>query len=202
VTEHWYQLLYRLSTMYMSPQGTLAEGHLVLRYQLHHPQRGHRRAGRYGWEGRLEYHCQSVGHEDDSGQHRSGLPVHPPSTDCKYCTLFNVRLQPAHRVATYAPHTGCCTIKLRFRVLQESAWVGLRPGRAPLRLESEVVGNTPVVHCYGHGGSGITLGMGCAEDVVVNHVAPRLGLPLRAAGAKMAAPVAAAKVEFRPRSRL
>jgi glycine/D-amino acid oxidase-like deaminating enzyme len=122
------------------------------------------------------------------------------------CVTFH--LQPVHRTVFpwpfqygwRAPYAGCCTINCS--VLQESAWVGLRPGRAPLRLESEVVGNTPVVHCYGHGGSGITLGMGCAEDVVVNHVAPRLGLPLRPAGAKMAAPVAAVKVEFRPRSRL
>jgi hypothetical protein len=72
--------------------------------------------------------------------------------------------------------------------------VGLRPGRAPLRLESEVVSNTPIVHCYGHGGSGITIGMGCAEDAVANHVVPRLKLP--AAGGS---PV---RVEFRPRSKL
>lgn len=85
--------------------------------------------------------------------------------------------------------------------------MGLRPGRAPLRLESEEVSGTPVVHCYGHGGSGITLAMGCADDVVLNHVGPRLGLTPRPAGAKMAATTTTAaagkvKVEFRPRSRL
>lgn len=57
-------------------------------------------------------------------------------------------------------------------------WAGLRPGRTPLRLESERSGNGRglglVVHCYGHGGSGITLAMGCAEDVVINHIAPFL----------------------------
>ena len=86
---------------------------------------------------------------------------------------------------------------------QESAWVGLRPGRAPLRLESEIVSGVPVVHCYGHGGSGITLGMGCAEVVLNDHVVPRLGLtrkPTNFAG-KCAAPVQV-KVQFRPRSRL
>ncbi|MEV8615278.1 FAD-dependent oxidoreductase [Amycolatopsis sp. NPDC051373] len=39
--------------------------------------------------------------------------------------------------------------------------VGLRPGRPSVRLER--VGD--IVHCYGHGGAGITLAWGCAEDV-------------------------------------
>ena len=56
----------------------------------------------------------------------------------------------------------------------ESVWVGLRPGRTPLRLDSEVVPlgdrKVVVVHCYGHGGSGITLAMGCADDIVRNHL--------------------------------
>lgn len=78
--------------------------------------------------------------------------------------------------------------------------MGLRPGRAPLRLESEVVDTVPVVHCYGHGGSGITLAMGCANDAVRNHVAPRLGLPVQnSAQITGASPI---RVEFRPRSRL
>ncbi|MFI7549123.1 FAD-dependent oxidoreductase [Micromonospora sediminimaris] len=43
--------------------------------------------------------------------------------------------------------------------------VGLRPGRPSVRLEVEVTGRGPVVHCYGHGGAGVTLSYGCAEDV-------------------------------------
>jgi D-amino-acid oxidase len=39
--------------------------------------------------------------------------------------------------------------------------VGLRPFRREVRLER--VGE--VVHCYGHGGAGITLAWGCAADV-------------------------------------
>jgi hypothetical protein len=31
-----------------------------------------------------------------------------------------------------------------------------------------------VCHNYGHGGSGITLAMGCADDIVKNHVEPFL----------------------------
>ncbi|MET8850532.1 FAD-dependent oxidoreductase [Amycolatopsis sp. NPDC004625] len=39
--------------------------------------------------------------------------------------------------------------------------VGLRPFRREVRLERE----GDVVHCYGHGGAGITLAWGCAADV-------------------------------------
>jgi D-amino-acid oxidase len=40
--------------------------------------------------------------------------------------------------------------------------VGLRPGRPTVRLERE----GEVVHCYGHGGCGVTVSWGCADDVV------------------------------------
>jgi D-amino-acid oxidase len=34
-----------------------------------------------------------------------------------------------------------------------------------VRLESEVHGSSRVVHCYGHGGAGVTLSWGCADEV-------------------------------------
>lgn len=44
--------------------------------------------------------------------------------------------------------------------------VGLRPGRDVVRLEKEAQPNGKVVvHNYGHGGAGITLSWGCAEEV-------------------------------------
>jgi D-amino-acid oxidase len=43
--------------------------------------------------------------------------------------------------------------------------VGLRPGRPQVRLETERRPAGPVVHCYGHGGAGITLSWGCADDI-------------------------------------
>jgi len=49
------------------------------------------------------------------------------------------------------------------RVLRHK--VGLRPVRPSVRLEEERVGSTRVVHCYGHGGAGVTLSWGCAADV-------------------------------------
>lgn len=39
--------------------------------------------------------------------------------------------------------------------------VGLRPVRSTVRLERE----GRVVHCYGHGGAGVTLSWGCADEV-------------------------------------
>ncbi|UMP03940.1 FAD-dependent oxidoreductase [Amycolatopsis sp. EV170708-02-1] len=42
------------------------------------------------------------------------------------------------------------------------AKVGLRPFRPEVRLERE----GRVVHCYGHGGAGITVAWGCADDVL------------------------------------
>jgi D-amino-acid oxidase len=42
--------------------------------------------------------------------------------------------------------------------------VGLRPGRPEVRLEREDGPGVPVVHNYGHGGSGVTLSWGCAGE--------------------------------------
>ena len=51
-----------------------------------------------------------------------------------------------------------------------STWAGLRPVRAAaaggVRLELER-GTTPVVHNYGHGGSGVVVSWGCAADVAL-----------------------------------
>jgi len=44
--------------------------------------------------------------------------------------------------------------------------VGLRPGRPRVRLEAEQVGQTTVIHDYGHDGSGVFWSWGCAADVV------------------------------------
>lgn len=52
-------------------------------------------------------------------------------------------------------------------------WAGLRPGRTRVRLELEILParggdsnkDMQVIHCYGHGGAGVTIGMGCAIDV-------------------------------------
>jgi D-amino-acid oxidase len=45
--------------------------------------------------------------------------------------------------------------------------VGLRPVRSAVRLEAvrRPAGGT-IVHCYGHGGAGVTLSWGCADEVL------------------------------------
>ena len=44
--------------------------------------------------------------------------------------------------------------------------VGLRPARSSVRLETQRRDDGAVVHCYGHGGCGVTLSWGCADDVL------------------------------------
>ena len=46
------------------------------------------------------------------------------------------------------------------------ARVGLRPVAPEVRLAASDVGGRPVVTCYGHGGAGVTLSWGCADEVV------------------------------------
>lgn len=44
--------------------------------------------------------------------------------------------------------------------------VGLRPARSAVRLETVPGQAGAVVHCYGHGGAGVTLSWGCADEVL------------------------------------
>jgi D-amino-acid oxidase len=44
--------------------------------------------------------------------------------------------------------------------------VGLRPARPAVRLETVQTERGATVHCYGHGGAGVTLSWGCAAEVV------------------------------------
>lgn len=44
--------------------------------------------------------------------------------------------------------------------------VGLRPGRRVIRLEAEIPAEGKlIIHNYGHGGAGVTVAWGCAEEV-------------------------------------
>jgi D-amino-acid oxidase len=58
----------------------------------------------------------------------------------------------------------------RVRVVEHK--VGLRPGRPTVRLEVEEVEGRRVVHNYGHGGAGVTLSWGCAEEAAALATAP------------------------------
>jgi D-amino-acid oxidase len=58
----------------------------------------------------------------------------------------------------------------------QDVWVGRRPTRSPLRMELEYGFGSlpPVVHLYGHGGCGVTIGLGSAHDAVKNLICPLL----------------------------
>ena len=96
--------------------------------------------------------------------------VHPRSGDCILGGTLDVgRWDTAPDPAeTAAILTRCTDIEPRLagaRVLESV--VGLRPGRPEIRLErDDSLLGVPVVHDYGHGGSGVTVGWGCARDVV------------------------------------
>lgn len=69
---------------------------------------------------------------------------------------------------TPLPETAAAILERAGRLVPEVAGarvvrhkVGLRPVRPSVRLERE----GRVVHCYGHGGAGVTLSWGCAEEV-------------------------------------
>ncbi len=69
---------------------------------------------------------------------------------------------------TPAPEVARAILRRGLRLVPELAGaevlghrVGLRPARPEVRLER--VGD--VIHCYGHGGAGVTLSWGCADEV-------------------------------------
>ena len=44
--------------------------------------------------------------------------------------------------------------------------IGLRPTRSRVRVAAEQTANGMVIHNYGHGGAGVTLSWGCAEEIL------------------------------------
>ncbi|MEV6287449.1 FAD-dependent oxidoreductase [Kribbella sp. NPDC051770] len=97
--------------------------------------------------------------------------VHPRTDDCILGgTLDQGSWDTAVDDATTASIVQRCTDLVPALAGAEviEALVGLRPGRPEVRLErdEQLIPGVPVVHNYGHGGSGITLGWGCAQDAV------------------------------------
>lgn len=95
--------------------------------------------------------------------------VVPRSHDCILGTTTeeNEWSEDADPAATDAILERCERLDARVRRVEVlDVRVGLRPGRTAVRVEAETVGRMPVIHNYGHGGSGFTLSWGCAEEVV------------------------------------
>ncbi len=106
----------------------------------------------------------------DATGHVGTSYVVPRSTDCvvggtSQENNWSLEPDPAtaedilQRAAVYRPELKSA------RVLEHL--VGLRPGRSSVRLEAETLADGKlVVHNYGHGGAGVTVSWGCAEEVV------------------------------------
>jgi D-amino-acid oxidase len=97
--------------------------------------------------------------------------VHPRSEDCILGgTLergsWSTEPDPAETTAILERCADIVPALAGAEVIESVA--GLRPGRAEVRLErDDSLLPVPVVHDYGHGGAGITIGWGCAQDVAV-----------------------------------
>lgn len=104
--------------------------------------------------------------------------VHPRSDDVVLGGTLeegvrDVTPDPAQAAAIVARCTDLVPALAGAEVLETVA--GLRPARPTVRLERGVLADgTPVIHDYGHGGSGITLGWGCADEVA-EHAVHTLG---------------------------
>ncbi|WP_250037433.1 FAD-dependent oxidoreductase [Paractinoplanes maris] len=65
--------------------------------------------------------------------------------------------------------------------IKERRRIGIRPHRPTVRLEHEDFGDRHIVHNYGHGGSGVSLSWGCADEVarIIDdiHEKARLSVP-------------------------
>jgi D-amino-acid oxidase len=73
---------------------------------------------------------------------------------------------------TPSPEVASAILRRALRMVPELAGadvlahrVGLRPARPTVRLERVDLDGQAVVHCYGHGGAGVTLSWGCADEV-------------------------------------
>jgi D-amino-acid oxidase len=76
---------------------------------------------------------------------------------------YNLQPDPAIADAILAR---CIAVEPRLqnaRVLHHR--VGLRPTRPEVRVEARSLNGTVLIHNYGHGGAGVTLSWGCADDV-------------------------------------
>jgi D-amino-acid oxidase len=96
--------------------------------------------------------------------------VHPRSTDCILGGTLDVGAwdtepDPEQTAAILARCIDIAPELSASHVIDSI--VGLRPGRPTVRVETDhQLLPVPVIHNYGHGGSGITIGWGCAHHVV------------------------------------
>lgn len=105
-----------------------------------------------------------------AGGHPAPLSYIIPRDDCTVLGgtedvgAWNQEIDPATSEAILAR---CIAIEPELQNAEVlSHAVGLRPGRSEVRLESLKRPGGLIVHNYGHGGAGVTLSWGCADEVV------------------------------------
>ena len=76
----------------------------------------------------------------------------------------SLEIDPATELAILERTAALVPALAGLRIVSRGA--GLRPARPTVRLERVEGHAVPVIACYGHGGSGVTLSWGCAEAVV------------------------------------
>lgn len=76
---------------------------------------------------------------------------------------WDIQPDPAASAAILARCAAAEPLLLGVRILDEHA--GLRPTRPEIRLQAELRRQGTVIHCYGHGGAGVTLSWDCAHEV-------------------------------------
>lgn len=112
----------------------------------------------------------------------------------KYMAALSALLLPRKLFAN--PAGDLPSPDLTFDEGSSQLWAGLRPYRSEsFRLEPEWVGTKLVIHNYGHGGSGITMSWGCAEevrDLLASQRAPGENHPVAVLGAGIMGLTAAA----------
>jgi D-amino-acid oxidase len=89
-------------------------------------------------------------------------------------SLTSLKAHQGSAAATARIIERCSLLRPEFAAARDlTVKVGLRPYRSPSRIEWDGRGRTPIVHCYGHGGGGVTLSWGSAA-VVSRLIGPRI----------------------------
>jgi len=114
----------------------------------------------------------AAGHADrfvQAGGARSPLAYVIPRSDCTVLGgtedvgVWDLEVDPAAADAILARCRKLVPELEDAEVLSHA--VGLRPGRSEVRLETVRHSGGIIVHNYGHGGGGVTLSWGCADEV-------------------------------------
>jgi D-amino-acid oxidase len=114
----------------------------------------------------------AAGHADrfvQAGGGRSPLTYIIPRDDCTVLGgtedegVWDLDVDPATESAILARGRALVPALTHAEVVSHA--VGLRPGRSEVRLETVRRPGGIIVHNYGHGGGGVTLSWGCADEV-------------------------------------